>query len=177
MALTLVGGSNFVGRYLMKNVAGKYKSIQLADFYPFRPSVYRLQEELSLDLEKNPLMWRNNLKRSVEGVDEVIFVSQDYFKLAHSNNFLLERIANFATEAGVKKFTWVHPYEFTQLNGQDGEPLQLLRDAQAKAQEYFPAMAVLHTNLLFGENCTSLILKHALEHLSGSKSIISANDG
>ena len=61
--------------------------------YPFRPSVYSLQEELKLGLEKNPLQWRKNLHLAVEGADEVIIVAHDYFKLAHSKNFYLKRIA------------------------------------------------------------------------------------
>jgi hypothetical protein len=107
----------------------------------------------------------------------VIVVSHDYFKLAHSKNMILERLANYAKNAGVKKFTWVNPIEFTQLNPKDGDPIQLMREAEANVRELFPTMEVLHTSLLFGENCTSLILKHALEHLVSSGSVISSNNG
>jgi uncharacterized protein YbjT (DUF2867 family) len=177
MALTLVGGSNFAGRFLLRNVAGKYKTIQLADFYPFRPAVYNLQEELGLDLEKNAMTWRTNFLHAVDGADEVVVISHDYFKLAHSKNMIMQRLANYAKNAGVKKFTWVNPVEFTQLDSFDGDPIQLVKDAEAAAREAFPTMAVLHTSLLFGENCTSLILKHALEHLSAGGSVIGGNNG
>ena len=176
MALTLVGGSNYIGRYLLRNIAKKYKKIQLADMYPFRNSVYALQEELKLDLEKNPLQWRKNLHLAVEGADEVIIVAHDYFKLAHSKNFYLSRIAQSAKAAGVKKLTYVNPLEFLQLNPEDGEPFSLAKEAENKAREAFPEMAVLNVNLLFGDNVTSLILKHAMQHIN-SGSILSANNG
>ena len=177
MALTLVGGSNYVGRYLLRNIAKKYKKIQLADMYPFRPSVYSLQEELKLDLEKNPLQRRKNMQLAVEGADEVIIVAHDYFKLAHSKNFYLERIASAASSAGVKKLTYVNPIEFLQLNPSDGDPFNLARESENKAREAFPEMAVLNVNLMFGDNCTSMILKNVVQGLMTNGNILSANNG
>lgn len=76
-----------------------------------------------MDLEKNPMTWRANFLHAVDGADEVIVVSHDYFKLAHDKNMMVKNLAKYAANAGVKKFTWVNPVEFTQLNGLDGDPV------------------------------------------------------
>ena len=46
MALAVIGGSNFLGRYLIQSLASQYSDIRLADMYPFRTSVYNLQESI-----------------------------------------------------------------------------------------------------------------------------------
>lgn len=113
----------------------------------------------------------------MEGSDEVIIVAHDYFKLAHSSNFYLKRIAQVAKSAGVKKLTFVNPLEFLQLDPADGEPFSVATEAKQDARQYFPEMAVLNTNLLFGANVTSLLFKHTIEHLNSGAAILSAEHG
>jgi len=177
MALTVIGGANFFGRYLIRALAGQYSEIRLADMYPYRKAVYGLQEEIGDKIVKHPLHYSLNLRQCIEGSKDVIVVTHDYFKLAFGKNFYLEKAAGYAKNAGIKNFTWVGPHELDQLNGLDGDPEKLIQETISKVRLLIPEFSVLRTNLLFGENCTSLAIHKALESLSTSQTLLTANGG
>ena len=177
MSLAVVGGSNFLGRYLISKLAPRYKDIRLADMYPHRPSVYKLQEEIGDKLVKQPLSYPTNLKAALHGADDVLVVSHDYFKLAFDKEFFLHRAATFAKNFGAKRLIWVAPMELDQLNTWEGDLSKRMAECEAKALEIFPAINILRTNLIFGQNCNSLLIQHALQMLSHNESPILYNDG
>ena len=175
MALTVVGGSNFLGRFLIKNLWKNYQEVRLADMYPFREAVYQLQEEVPI--AKHPLLYPTNLKQALDGAKDVIVVTHDFFKLSHSKLFYLERTAEFAKKLGVNKLYWVAPLELDQLNGLDGDPHELIKHSEQLVERTFPDISILKTNLIFGEACTSLILQHALYCIANNKPVVTNNKG
>lgn len=177
MALTVIGGSNFLGRYLIKSLLPAYPEVRLGDMYPFRQSVYRLQESLTSPISKHVLAYPTSLRMALDGAQDVIVVTHDYFKLAHSKNFYLEKTALIAKEFGVKRLIWVGPMELDHLSTLDGDPDSLTVESEAKAREAFPDLISLRTNLIFGENCMSLIINKALEDLSAGKKILTFQNG
>lgn len=178
MALTVIGGSNFVGRYLLSSLASSHSELRLGDMYPFRPSVYRLQETLTnAKVVKHALSHPTSLKLALMGASHAVVVTHDYFKLAHSKHFLLEKTAFMAKELGVPKLTLVAPLELNQLNPLDGDPEKLDAAAEAKAKSFYPGLSILRTNLIFGKNCQSLLIQHALDRLCIGKGPVYARDG
>lgn len=177
MALTVIGGSNFLGRYIIKSLSAQYPEIRLADMYPFRESVYKLQEHLNGKLTKFALSYPASLKYAIQGTSRLIIVDHDYFKQAHSKIFYFEKSVQFALDYGVTDITWVHPIEFTQLTALDGNPNTLLANSESKVRKLFPELKTLKTNLIFGSNCTSYLLLKALEDLSNQTRIITSKSG
>ena len=178
MALAVIGGSNFVGRYLIKTLSPSYSEIRLGDMYPFRQSVYRLQEDLgSNKIIKHPLSYSTNLRLALEGAEELIIVTHDYFKLAHSKHFYLEKAVEFGKQYGIKKITWVGPIELDHLSYLDGNPEIFVLESEKKARSLFPNLKSIRTNLLFGPNLTSLIIHKTLDDLSSGRKIITNNSG
>ena len=178
MALTVIGGSNFVGRFLLSSLASSYPELRLGDMYPYRSSVYRLQEALgSVKVTKHALSHPTSLKLALTGASHAVVVTHDYFKLAHSKNFLLEKTAFMAKDLGVPKLTVVAPLELTQLNPLDGDPAKLVSASEAKAKSHYPGLSILRTNLIFGQNCQSLLIQHALDRLCIGKAPVYARDG
>jgi len=173
----VIGGANFFGRYLIRALAGEYSEIRLADMYPYRKSVYALQEEIGDKITKHPLHYPLNLRQCIEGSKDVIVVTHDYFKLAFGKNFYLEKAAGYAKNAGIKRFIWVGPHELDQLNDLDGNPEALIQETINKVRLLIPEFSVLRTNLIFGENCTSLVIHKALESLANSQTIVTAKEG
>ena len=177
MALTVIGGSSFLGRYLIKSLASQYQEVRLADMYPYRPSVYKLQEDLGDKVKKFALSYPTSLKYAISGASRLVIVDHDYFKLALSKHFFLEKSVQFAQDLGVTDITWVHPTEFTHLSAQDGEPSLLVSQSEEKARKLHPELKSIKTSLVFGPNALSLLLHKALEDLAGNQRIISGNNG
>jgi hypothetical protein len=177
MALTVIGGSNFIGRYLIKSLSGAFPEVRLGDMYPSRQSVYRLQEELGDKLKKYPLSFPTNLKLILDGTEKLFIVTHDYFKLAHSKNFYVSKAVEFAQDYNIKEITLINPMELDQLNSWDGDPDVLIRQSEEAARKINPGLKSLRVNLLFGQNCTSLLIHHALESLGRGKSAITYNNG
>jgi len=177
MALTVIGGSNFLGRFLIRSLAEKYTEIRLGDMYPFRDSVYRLQEEISTPIVKHPLLYPTNLRLALDGAQDVIILTHDYFKLAHSKLFFVERTVDFAKKFGVKRLYWVAPMELNQLNKLDGDPHELIKKTESYVEKTFPEISILKTNLIFGKNCMSLVMQEALRNIEEDQTVISNNNG
>jgi hypothetical protein len=177
MALTVIGGSNFLGRYLIKSLSSQYEEVRLADMYPHRDSVYKLQESLGSKLKKFVLSYPASLKHAISGSSRLIIIDHDYFKLAHSKHFYLEKSLQFAEDLGVSDITWVHPLEFTHLSQVEGDPSLLVNQSESKARKIHPDLKSIRTSLIFGPNALSLILHKALEDLSSKKPVITSNSG
>ncbi|OMJ96298.1 hypothetical protein SteCoe_24 [Stentor coeruleus] len=174
MALTVIGGSSFIGRYLIKALAGSYKEVRLGDMYPYRESVYRMQEELDTKITKHPLSYPTNLRLVIDGTENLVIVTHDYFKYAHSKNFYLTRAIQWAKEYGVKNITWVGPKELDHLVSSEIEESV---KAEESARAAFPDLKILRTDLIFGQNCNSLLFQKTLEDLHARKRVITGNNG
>ena len=177
MALTVIGGSSFLGRYLIKSLASQYQEVRLADMYPYRSSVYKLQEDVGNKVKKFALSYPTSLKYAISGASRLVIIDHDYFKQALSKHFFLEKSVEFAQEYGVTDITWVHPSEFTHLSEQEGEPGLLVSQSEEKARKLHPELKSIRTSLVFGPNALSLLLHKALEDLTSNKRIISGNNG
>jgi NADH dehydrogenase len=174
MALTVIGGSSFVGRYLIKALAGSYKEVRLGDMYPYRESVYRMQEELGDKITKHPLSYPTNLRLALDGTENLVIVTHDYFKYAHSKNFYLARAVQWAKEYGIKNITWVGPKELDHLVSTEVEESVKTEESVRAA---FPDLKILRTDLIFGQNCNSLLFQKTLEDLHARRSIVTGNNG
>src|SRR5574343_1766295 len=142
MALAVVGGGSAIGRHVVRLLSANYSDVRLADMYPFRPGVYRLQEEIEpKQVRKFALSYPTSLKLALTGAEHVVVVTHDYFKLAHSKNFFVERTAFFAKELGVKKLTLLCPLSYDQLNPLDGDPAALIKSSETKAKQLMPSLS------------------------------------
>jgi hypothetical protein len=177
MALAVIGGSNFLSRYLISNLAANYTRIALGDFYPQRQSVYALQASLGNKLTKRHLSFRLDLEHTLEGADEVWVVTHDYFKLAFAKTFYLEQTARLAKSLGAKKLKVIAPLELDHLDPVLGDPSALAEESISKAREHFPDLSVIKTNLIFGDSAMSLIFQHTIDQLNSHTSIVSRKLG
>lgn len=58
----------------------------------------------------------------------------------------------------------------------DGDPDALLSESEKKAKDFFPELAVLKVNLLFGKYCNSLLIRNAIESLENEQAVLDYND-
>jgi len=178
MALAVIGGSSPLGRSILRSLAGHYPDVRLGDMYPFRQAVYRLQERLApQQLTKHALSHPTSLKLTLSGAAHAVVVTHDYFKLAHSKNFFVEKAAFMAKELGVKRLTLVYPLGSDQLNPADGEPEKLRKESEDRAKQLFPDLSVLRTNLVFGGDGADHAISFALQSLFENKSPVFPNEG
>ena len=178
MALAVIGGASPLGRSILKSLAGHYTDVRLGDMYPFRQAVYRLQERMApQQLTKHALSHPTSLKLALTGAAHAVVVTHDYFKLAHSKNFFVEKTAFMAKDLGVKRLTLVYPLGSDQLNPADGEPEVLRKASEDRAKQLFPDLSVLRTNLVFGGHGTDHAISIALQQLYENKSPVFPNQG
>lgn len=178
MALTVIGGAGPLGRFIIRALAAQYTDVRLGDMYPFRQSVYSLQEQIApAKIQKHALSYPTSLKLALRGAEHVIVVTHDYYQLAHSKNFFVERTAFHAKELGVKKLTLVCPLGYDQLNPLDGDPEALVKQSLAKAKTLMPNLSILRTNLVFGACGVDHAISYAIEALSQGKSPVYPNNG
>lgn len=178
MALAVIGGAGPLGRSILRASAGHYTDIRLGDMYPFRPAVYRLQECLAPQtFTKHALSHPTSLKLALTGAVHAIVVTHDYYKLAHSKNFFVEKAAFMAKQLGVKRLTLVYPLGYDQLNPADGEPEKLRKEAEERAKTLMPELSILRTSMVFGGEGTDHALSIALQQLSENKSPAFPNEG
>ncbi len=178
MALTVIGGAGPLGRSILRALGGHYTDLRLGDMYPFRPAVYRLQEQLApQSLTKHALSHPTSLKLALTGAAHAIIVTHDYYKLAHSKNFFVEKAAFMAKELGVKRLTLVYPLGYDQLNPADGEPEKLRKASEERAKTLMPELSILRTNLVFGGDGADHAISIALQMLYESKSPAFPNEG
>lgn len=178
MALAVIGGASPLGRSILQSLAGHYTDVRLGDMYPFRPAVYRLQERLApQQLTKHALSHPTSLRLALTGAAHAVVVTHDYFKLAHSKNFYVEKAAFMAKDLGVKRLTLVYPLGSDQLNPADGEPEKLRKASEDRAKQLFPDLSVLRTNLVFGGHGADHAISFALQQLFEGKSPVFPNEG
>mmetsp|Transcript_26868 Transcript_26868/g.48431 ORF Transcript_26868/g.48431 Transcript_26868/m.48431 type:complete len:302 (-) Transcript_26868:274-1179(-) len=177
MSLAVIGGSNFLGRFLIRNLESNYGRIALGDFYPQRPSVYALQEALGGKLTKRHLSFKIDLDRTLEGADEVWVVTHDYFKLALAKTFYIDHTAKIAKKLGAKKLKIIAPLELDHLDPILGDSEAHMQESIDKARQSFPDLSVVKTNLIFGTDALSLLFQHTLNALSTGDIIATHNGG
>ena len=110
--LTVIGGASGLGRHMIQRLSGAYADIDLADMYPFRQAVYGLQASLGTQttLHIHPLLNKANMKAAVQDTQDLLYITHDYFKMAHSKNFYLKSVERAAQ--GKERVVVVLPVEY-----------------------------------------------------------------
>lgn len=124
MELVVVNGANAISRGVISRLAGKqYQKIKLLDFRPYRKSVYEFQRTLpsGVELEKKMVQNASALERSIEGANDVVYFTHDYFANAADKNSFIQGSAKIAKKQGVDKFIAVCPIEHELYYTEDKE--------------------------------------------------------
>jgi hypothetical protein len=104
MEFTVVNGAGAIARGVSKLLAKGSPALRVLDFKVYRPSVYRLQEQLKdVKIEKHQILDSQSLEYSIEGAETVIYFTHDYVSMAYDKNNMLESTAKAAKAVGAKK--------------------------------------------------------------------------
>ena len=128
-------------------------------------------------LAKHALSHPTSLRLALTGASHAVVVTHDYFKLAHSKNFFVEKAAFMAKELGVKRLTLVYPLGYDQLNPLDGDPEKLREESENRAKALMPDLCILRTNLVFGGEGADHAISIALSRLSENSSPVFPDSG
>ena len=152
-----------LGRHLIKRLSSAYSDIHLGDMYPFRQSVYELQRDIgsSPAIHKHPLMYKANLVEALNASDDLLFITHDYFKLAHSKNFYLQKLSKAAKNKS--NVVVVLPVEYD---------LEDNKEIVDDLKESLPDALILRTNYMFGEY-NSYLIQHMLQYISTPSMLVS----
>jgi hypothetical protein len=135
MELVVVNGSSAISRGVISKLAGKnYQKIRLLDFRPYRKSVYAMQRTLpnGVQLEKHQVQTIANLDLGLEGAQDVLYFTHDYFANTSDKNNFIQATARVAKKQGVKRFVAVCPIEHELYWSEDKHtPLEVRDNAQA----------------------------------------------
>jgi hypothetical protein len=133
MELVIVNGSNAIARGVISKLAGKnYQKIRLLDFRPYRKSVYSLQRSLpsGVQLEKRQVQTAANLDIALEGAQDVIYFTHDYFASTSDKNNFIQATAKLSKKHGVEKLIAVCPIEHELFYTEDKHtPLEIRDEA------------------------------------------------
>lgn len=156
MELVVVNGSSAISRGVISKLAGKnYQKIRLLDFRPYRKSVYAMQRTLpnEVQLEKHQVQTIANLDLGLEGAQDVLYFTHDYFANTSDKNNFIQATARVAKKQGVKRFVAVCPIEHELYWSEDKHtPLEVRDNAQAQTLANFDKATILNANLVFGRD-------------------------
>ena len=156
MELVVVNGSNAIARGVISRLAGKsYSKIRFLDFRPYRKSVYGFQRALpaGVTLEKHQVQSAINLDIALEGAQDVLYFTHDYYAMTSDKNSFIQSTARLAKKHGVKRMVAVTPLEQELYFTEDKHTaLELRDDAQQKALAAFDNLTVLNANLVYGRD-------------------------
>lgn len=156
MELVIVNGSNAIARGVISKLAGKqYQKIRLLDYRPFRKSVYTMQRALpaGVSLEKVQVQAAANLELALEGAQDVVYFTHDYFASSSDKNAFIQQTARLSKKHGVQKLVAVCPLEHELYWSEDKHtPLEVRDNAQSAALQSFENMTILNSNLVFGKD-------------------------
>lgn len=96
MSLTIINGANIVARSAIRKLAPLFKSIKVCDYKPYRPSVYKLFQELEgkgAKLEKVMTTNTASLEYAMEGAEKALYFTHDYFYLAPEKISMIQATA------------------------------------------------------------------------------------
>lgn len=137
MELVVVNGSNAIARGVLSRLAGKnYQKIRLLDFRPYRKSVYAFQRALpnGVTIEKHQVQTLANLDIALEGAQDVLYFTHDYFASTSDKNSFIQTTSRLAKKHGVNKLVAVCPIEHELYWSEDKHTVLETRDeAQMKA--------------------------------------------
>lgn len=156
MELVVVNGSSAISRGVLSKLAGKnYQKIRLLDFRPYRKSVYAFQRTLpnGVELQKEMVQSVANLDHGLEGAQDVVYFTHDYFANTSDKNNFIQATSRLAKKHGVKKLVAVCPIEHELFWSEDKHtPLEVRDAAQEKALQSFDKMTILNANLVYGKD-------------------------
>jgi hypothetical protein len=154
--LVVMSGAGNIARSVVSGIlartGGKYASVKLVDARPFRQSVYAWQRGLS-GVAVNKVLARSvqSMDMSLEGAQDVVYFTHDYFTLASDKNNHLKAVANLTKKHGVKNFVAVCPFELDLAWSEDDSSFHAKAlQAHNSAVSTNPNMTLLQTNLVFG---------------------------
>ena len=106
MELVVVNGANNIAKSVIRGLTagGKYNRVKLIDFRPFKESVYGLQRELAgsgIQLDKHMTTNLGSLECGMEGADQVVYFTHDYFSMVSCKNNTLVATSQVAKKLGV----------------------------------------------------------------------------
>jgi hypothetical protein len=137
MELVVVNGANAISRGVLSKLAGKnYQKIRLLDFRPYRKSVYAFQRSLpaGVQLEKQQVQTISGLEIGLEGAQDVVYFTHDYFANTSDKNNFIQATARLAKKHGAKKLVAVCPLEHELYWSEDKHtPIELRDNAQMAA--------------------------------------------
>lgn len=154
MELVVVNASNAIARGVISKLAGKtYQKIRFLDYRPYRKSVYSFQKTLVAPLDKYQVQSAANLDLALEGAQDVVYFTHDYFANTADKNSFIQSTAKLAKKHGAKKLVAVCPIEHELYYTEDKQtPIEKRNEAQHKALQSFDNMTILNTNLVFGKD-------------------------
>jgi hypothetical protein len=156
MELVVVNGSNAIARGIISKLAGKnYQKIRLLDFRPYRKSVYAMQQSLpsGVQVEKHQVQSISNLDLALEGAQDVVYFTHDYFACTSDKNNFIQATARLSKKHGVNKLVAVCPIEHELYWSEDKHtPLEVRENAQMQAIQNFDKLTILNSNLVFGRD-------------------------
>ena len=152
--LVVLNGSSNIAKSVVKSILqrGAYSSVKIADAKPYRQSVYHWQRGLS-GITVNKCLTRSagHINLALEGAQDVVYFTHDYFTMSSDKNSHLEAAARLTKKHGVKNFVAVTPFEHDLVWSEDETShWQKSQDAIQSALQHNSNTTLLKTNLAFG---------------------------
>lgn len=163
MELVVVNGANNIARSVIRGLTagGKYSRVRLIDYRPHKEAVYAFQRELgaqNISLSKHLVANLGSLEIGMEGADEVVYFTHDYFSMTSCKNNTLIATADVAKKLGVGNVVAVCPVEHDMAFSDDAQGwIEKRMEAEQKALDRNPRMSVLSTDLVYGSDPTHLV--------------------
>lgn len=94
-----------------------------------------------------------NLDLGLEGAQDVVYFTHDYFASSSDKNSYIQATAKLAKKHGVKKMVAVCPIEHELYWSEDNHtPLEVRDESQLKALQSNDRMTILNTNIVYGRD-------------------------
>ena len=126
MELVVVNGANNIAKSVIRGLTatGQYSKVRLLDYHCHRQSVYALQRELAdrgVELDKRLTKNAQSLELGMEGADQVVYFTHDYFSMVSCKNNFLIASSKIAKRQGVKQMLAVCPVEHDMAYSEDSK--------------------------------------------------------
>lgn len=126
MELVVVNGANNIAKSVIRGLTatGQYSKVRLLDFHAHRQSVYALQRELAekgIELDKRLTKNAQSLELGIEGADQVVYFTHDYFSMVSCKNNFLVASSKIAKRQGVKQMVAICPVEHDMAYSDEGK--------------------------------------------------------
>jgi hypothetical protein len=124
MELVVVNGASNIAKSVIRGLtaSGNYSKVRLLDFRPYRQSVYTLQRELAnagITLDKRQTTNAYDLSIAMEGAQNLVYFTHDYFTMTSCKNNFLVGTAKLAARHKVENMIAVCPVEHDLANEED----------------------------------------------------------